>query len=188
MTMNPQPSTETSAAIKAATAWVMTLSIGLIVLGALAILLPRIAAAFFTSVIGWIALISGLLQVVQALQSRAVKALWLSLVVGLFYGVAGIYILFNLDQAIAALTLAFGLLFIAEGIFTIIMAFTYRAGGSMSWFVAINGIITLILGILAINRWPFSSLWLIGLYAGTSLLFSGASLLGAALAARKELA
>ncbi|MFQ4135093.1 HdeD family acid-resistance protein [Nodosilinea sp. PGN35] len=190
--MNPQPNTETgketSTEIKAATAWVMTLSIGLIVLGTLSILLPRIAAAFFTSVIGWIALIGGLLQVVQAFQSRAVKALWLSLVVGVFYGAAGLYILFNLDRAIAGLTLAFGLLFIAEGIFTIIMAFTYRAGGTMSWFVAINGIITLILGILVINRWPFSSPWLIGLYVGTSLLFSGASLLGAALAARKEVA
>lgn len=188
MTMDPHSNTEASTEIKTTTGWVMALSIGLILLGILAILMPGIASAVFTSAIGWIALISGILQIVQAFQARAIKALWLSLGVGVLYAIAGLYILFNLVKATAVLTLAFGLLFIAEGFFTIIMAFTYRAGRSMSWFVAINGIITLILGILVINRWPFSSLWLIGLYVGISLLFSGASLLGSALAARKELA
>lgn len=184
MTVEPQPSTE----IKTATGWVMALSIGLIILGILAILMPAIASAIFTSALGWIALISGILQVLQAFQARAVRALGLSLGVGLLYGVAGLYILFNLAKATAGLTLAFGLLFIAEGIFTIIMAFTYRAGRSLSWFVAINGIITLILGILVINRWPFGSLWLIGFYVGVSLLFNGASLLGAAVTVRREIA
>lgn len=66
------------------------------------------------------------------------------------------------------------------------MAFKHRAGRSLSWFVAINGIITLIVGILAINGWPLSTLWLVGLYVGISLLLSGASVLGAALAVRKE--
>ncbi|WP_026072581.1 HdeD family acid-resistance protein [Nodosilinea nodulosa] len=184
MTMEPPPSSE----IKAATGWMIALSIGLIMLGILAILMPGIASALFTSMIGWIALIGGVLQIFQAFQARAVRGLGLNLGVGVLYAIAGLYILFNLVKATAVLTLAFGLLFIAEGIFTIIMAFTYRAGRSMSWFVAINGIITLILGILVINRWPFSALWLIGLYVGISLLFSGASLLGAALAARQEVA
>ncbi|MBD2109031.1 DUF308 domain-containing protein [Leptolyngbya subtilissima] len=184
MTMDTQPSTET----KTATGWVMALSIGLIILGISAVLMPAIAAAVFTSALGWIAVVSGILQVLQAFQAQAIRALWLSLGVGVFYLVAGLYILFNLAKATAALTLAFGLLFIAEGIFTIVMAFTYRAGRTMSWFVAINGIVTLILGILVINRWPFGSLWLIGFYVGVSLLFSGASLLGAAAAARREVA
>ena len=181
MTMEPQSTDD----MKAATGWVIVLSGGLIALGVLAILMPTLAAALFTSAIGWVVLASGLVQVIQAFQARAVKALWLSLGVGIFYAIAGLYILLNLGRATAVLTLAFGLLFMAEGIFTIVMAFAYRAGRSMSWFVAINGIITLILGILVINRWPFSALWLIGFYVGISLLLSGASLLGAALAVRK---
>jgi uncharacterized membrane protein HdeD (DUF308 family) len=78
-------------------------------------------------------------------------------------------------------------LFIVEGIFTIIMGFTNRSGRSMSWLVVLNGIITLILGILVLKSWPFSALWLIGLYVGISLLLSGISLLAAALAVKKEL-
>jgi uncharacterized membrane protein HdeD (DUF308 family) len=171
--------------VKQATGWVIALSICLIILGVLAIFMPVIASAFFTSMMGWLALISGIVMIIQSFRSKPVRGFWLNLIVGIFYAIAGLYILFNLAQAVAALTFAFGILFIAEGIFTIIMAFTNRAGHSMSWLVVLNGIITLILGILVLNNWPSSALWLIGLYVGISLLFSGVSLLAAALAARK---
>lgn len=184
MAMEPQSSDE----IKAATGWVIALSIGLMVLGAVAILTPGMALAFFTAILGWLVLIGGILQIVQAFQAGAVGVKWLSLGVGAGYAMAGIYIVINPVKSAAVFAWALGLLFIAEGIFTIIMAFGYRVGRTMSWFVAINGIFTLILGILVINGWPMRALWLIGLYVGVSLLFSGASLLGAALAVRKEIA
>jgi uncharacterized membrane protein HdeD (DUF308 family) len=189
MTTDP-PSTEeiANAELRSATGWIIALSVGVMILGLLAILLPTLAAAFFTSVIGWIAVIGGLLQGLQALRAQSFKGVAWGLGVGILYAIAGLYILFNLAGATAVLTLAFGWLFIAEGIFTIIMAFGYRVGRSMSWLVALNGIITLILGILVINRWPLSARWLIGVYVGISLLLSGASLLGSALAARQEAA
>jgi uncharacterized membrane protein HdeD (DUF308 family) len=183
MTTELQHDTE----LKQSVSWVIAFSIALIVLGILAIIMPTLGTAFFTATIGWIALISGVVMVVQSFRSKPVRGFWLTLVVGIFYAIAGIYILFNLASAAAALTLAFGILFIAEGIFTIIMAFTNRVGNSMSWLMVLNGVITLILGILVLNSWPSSALWLIGLYVGISLLFSGVSLLAAGLATRKAL-
>jgi uncharacterized membrane protein HdeD (DUF308 family) len=174
--------------VKKATGWVIALSIGLIILGILAIMMPFVASAFFTSVIGWITLISGIVMIVQSFQSKPVRGFWLNLIVGVFYAIAGIYILFNLGAALLALTFAFGILFIAEGVFTIIMAFTNKAGHRMSWLVGLNGVITLILGIMVLNRFPNSAIWLIGLYVGISLLMSGISLLAAALMTRKALA
>ncbi|MEB3288991.1 MAG: HdeD family acid-resistance protein [Leptolyngbya sp.] len=175
------------AAIKKATNWVIALSVVVILLGALAIFAPLFASAFFTSMIGWIALISGIAMVVQSFQADPVRGRWLTLIVGIFYALAGLFIIFNILKAAALLTLSFGILFIAEGIITIIMGFTNRVGQSMSWLVVLNGIITLILGILVINGWPSTALWFIGLYVGISLLFSGVSLLAAALAARKTM-
>lgn len=156
-------------------------------LGIVAIIAPTIASAFFTAMMGWIALISGIVMIVQSFRSHPVRGFWLNLIVGIFYAIAGLYILFNLGAALLALTLAFGILFIVEGIFTIIMAFTQKVGRSMSWLVVLNGVVTLILGIMVLNRWPVSALWLIGLYVGISLLFSGISLLAAALATRKAI-
>lgn len=182
--MDAQSRTE----IKAATGWIIALSIGLIILGIAAILMPGLALTLFTSLVGWLVLIGGVLQIVQAFKAKALGGTWLSLGVGIFYTVAGLYTLLNPIKTAAVFAFAFGLLFIAEGIFTIVMAFVFRVGGRLSWFVAINGIITLILGILVINRWPIGAIWLIGVYVGLSLLFSGASLLGAALAARQDVA
>jgi len=171
--------------IRKSTGWVIALSICLIILGVLAIFMPGIASAFFTSVIGWIALINGIVMIVQSFQSKPVRGFWLNLVVGIFYVIAGIYILFNVGAALLVLTFAFGVLFIVEGIFTIIMAFTNRAGHRMFWAVALNGVITLILGIMVLNRFPFSAFWLIGLYVGISIIMSGISLLAAGLAVRR---
>jgi uncharacterized membrane protein HdeD (DUF308 family) len=171
--------------IRKATGWIIAFSIVLIVLGVLAIILPAFASAVFTSVMGWIALISGIVMVVESFQSRPIRGFWLHLLVGIFYIIAGVYILFNVGAAMLALTFAFGILFIAEGIYTIIMAFTNRAGHRMSWLMVLNGMITLILGIMVINRFPVSALWLIGLYVGISLLMSGVAALTAALAIRK---
>lgn len=173
---------------KKATGWIIALSIVLIILGMMAIFMPVIASAFFTAVIGWLTLVSGIVMIVQSFVAKPVRGFWLSLVVGIFYVIAGIYIIANLATAVVALTLAFGILFIAEGVYTIIMAFTNKAGRKMSWLVVLNGVITLILGIMVLNRLPFSALWLIGLYVGISLLFSGISLLAAGLVARRELA
>jgi uncharacterized membrane protein HdeD (DUF308 family) len=181
MTVDLQPEVD----VRKSTGWVIAFSIGLIILGVLAILLPGLASAFFTGVMGWIAIISGIVMIVGAFQSRPVRGFWLNLILGIFYVIAGIYILSNIAAAMLALTFAFGVLFIVEGIFTIIMAFTNRAGHRMSWLVALNGIVTLILGIMVINRFPFSAIWLIGLYVGISLLMSGISILSAALAVRR---
>jgi uncharacterized membrane protein HdeD (DUF308 family) len=174
--------------VKKSTAWVIFLSVVLIILGILAIIAPAIASAFFTAMMGWIALISGIVMVVQSFRSHPVRGFWLNLIVGIFYAVAGLYILFNLGAALLALTFAFGVLFVVEGIFTIIMAFTQKAGRGLSWLVVLNGVVTLILGIMVLNGWPFSALWLIGLYVGISLLLSGVSLLAASLAVRKATA
>jgi len=174
--------------LRKSTGWLIALSIALILLGILAILMPGLASAFFTLVIGWITLISGVLMIIQSFVSKPVRGFWLNLIVGILYVLAGIYILANLGAALLGLTFAFGILFIVEGIYTIIMGFTNRAGHRMSWLVVLNGVVTLILGIMVLNQFPFSAIWLIGLYVGISLLMSGASLLAAAIAARRTFA
>lgn len=184
MTANLMPPIE----IKKATNWIIALSIVLILLGALAIFSPLFASAFFVVMLGWIALFTGIAMIVQSFRAQPVRGFWMTLIVGIFYSIAGLFIIFNTLKSIALLTLSFGILFIAEGITTIVLGFTNRVGQSMSWLVVLNGIITLILGILVINGWPSTALWFIGLYVGISILFSGISLLAAALAARKVIA
>ncbi|MBF2078597.1 MAG: HdeD family acid-resistance protein [Synechococcales cyanobacterium T60_A2020_003] len=179
--------TELQSDIKKTTGWLIAGSILLILLGIAAIAMPGIASVTFTLILAWILLISGIVRIVKSFQSKPVRGFWLNLVVGILYAITGLYILFNPVIGTVSLTAALGILFIVEGIFEIIMSFQARPGGEFSWLVLLDGIITLILGILVWNQFPFSAIWLIGLYVGISLLFSGISLLVIALSARKTL-
>jgi uncharacterized membrane protein HdeD (DUF308 family) len=48
-----------------------------------------------------------------------------------------------------------------------------------------DGIVTLILGLLVWRQWPSSSLWVIGTLVGISMIFTGATRLMISLAARR---
>jgi uncharacterized membrane protein HdeD (DUF308 family) len=57
------------------------------------------------------------------------------------------------------------------GLFRIILALSERFQGR--WWVLVNGIVTLVLGILIWREWPESALWVIGLFVGIDMLFAG---------------
>ena len=66
MTMDPQSETDITVATGAATGWVIALSVGLILLGMASIVMPGVALALFTVLVGWIALVGGIFQSIQS--------------------------------------------------------------------------------------------------------------------------
>jgi len=178
-------SPETQAIIRKSTGWIIVLSIVLMILGIIAIIMPVVATIVSVSVFGWIFLFAGIVRIIKSFQSKPIRGFWLSLLVGILYVIASVILLSNLLAGAVSLTLVLATIFIVEGILEIIACFKARTGGHLSWLVLVDGMITLILGIFIWSSWPNNSLWLIGLYVGVSLLFSGASLLSIATATRK---
>ena len=86
--MTSEFTSETEA--KQSIGWLIVLSIALIIMGILAIFAPVVASAFFTSTMGWIALISGIMMVVQSFRSKPVKGFWLNLIIGIAYSITGL--------------------------------------------------------------------------------------------------
>ena len=62
-----------------------------------------------------------------------------------------------------------------------------RSVGGSSWFL-IDGIVTLLLGLMIYLQWPSSSAWAIGTLVGVSLIVSGVSRLMLSLVVRKAAA
>jgi len=54
-------------------------------------------------------------------------------------------------------------------------------------WILVDGIVTLILGILVWRQWPSSSLWLIGTLVGISMIMTGMTRLMIGMAARRAL-
>jgi uncharacterized membrane protein HdeD (DUF308 family) len=85
---------------------------------------------------------------------------------------------------VASLTLVLASLFLVEGVLNIALFFKVRAVRGSSWFL-IDGIITLLLGLMIYMQWPSSSAWAIGTLVGVSMIISGVTRVMLSMAVRK---
>jgi uncharacterized membrane protein HdeD (DUF308 family) len=88
---------------------------------------------------------------------------------------------------VATLTLVLASLFLIEGILNIVLYVKMRPMHGSSW-VLVDGIITLLLGLMIYMQWPSSSGWAIGTLVGISMIFSGVARVMMSLAVRKATA
>jgi uncharacterized membrane protein HdeD (DUF308 family) len=137
---------------------------------------------FSVVMLGWLLIIGGALSIVHAFSERQWGGFFFDLVVGLFYCAAGFMMVANPGEAAVTLTLVISMFLIVGGIFRIVESLV----GDLphKFWVFVNGAVTLILGILIWRQWPFSGLWVIGLFVGIEMLFYGWSLVMLAMAAK----
>jgi uncharacterized membrane protein HdeD (DUF308 family) len=162
----------------------LALGIVLIVLGTLMILNSLSATYAITLAAGILMAGAGLVEIVSAFFAGAWRGFFLSLLLGIFYLIAGLMVFRHPVAAVAGITLILALSYMAGGAMRIAFAVTHRTVGT-GW-VLLNGVITLILGIMIWNQWPWDSDWVIGLFVGIDLIFLGWSwvMLGAAVKPR----
>jgi uncharacterized membrane protein HdeD (DUF308 family) len=162
------------------------LSILLIIFGFLAITLPTATSIGVALLIGWLVLLGGLVQFIHAFQSKGIGHIVWKLLVAVFYLAAGAYLIARPALGLASLTLALALFFVAEGVVDVVAYFSTRKSGGSAWML-LDGIVTLVLGLMIWNRWPGPSLWVIGTLVGINMLMTGITRLMMAVAARKLL-
>jgi uncharacterized membrane protein HdeD (DUF308 family) len=163
--------------------WFLALGIILVILGTIA--LGRSIFVTLASVIffGWLLVVGGVAEAVQAFWQRQWGGFFLHLLGGVLYVVVGLIVVANPGVSAVALTLVVALFFLIAGAFRIIGALTMRFP---EWrWVLLNGAVTLLLGLLIWRQWPFSGLWVIGLFIGIDLIFTGWAWIMLSLTARR---
>jgi uncharacterized membrane protein HdeD (DUF308 family) len=163
--------------------WFVFLGIALIIIGAASIAFPFIATIAAKTVIGWLFLIGGVIQVVHAFSTQKWSAFFLELIVGLLYVVAGGWMAFFPFAGIITLTIFLAVFFIIEGVIEIAMGFRVRPASGWVWLL-ISGVIAIAAGVLILAGLPSTAIWAIGLLVGINLIFSGISYLSLASAAK----
>src|SRR5438094_3152800 len=159
----------------------------LIVFGILAVGSPFLAAVAVNVVIAWLIILAGVVHVILAFHAhRAGRLIW-KLLVGLAYLFFGAYLFMHPVLGVASLTLVLASLFLIEGILNIVLFFQMRSLRGSSW-VLIDGVITLLLGLMIYMQWPSSSAWAIGTLVGVSMILSGIARVSLSLAVRKATA
>ena len=156
----------------------------LIVFGALAIGSPFIAAVAVSIAIAWLIILAGVVHLMLAFHAhRAGRLVW-KLLVAAAYIFFGVYLIIHPVLGVASLTLVLASLFLIEGVLDVILFFQMRPMRGSFW-VLVDGIITVLLALLIYVHWPSSALWAIGVLVGVSMIISGVTRVMLSLAARK---
>lgn len=159
--------------------WLVFLGIILIIAGVSAICMPLVASLAVEQVIGWVLLISGLMQAIYSFSSRRWGRFFMRLLAGFLYLIVGLMLVAHPLRGVLTLTFLLGMLFILEGVCKIVASIGNRAmprWGSLF----LSGILALLIGIIIWNGWPSSAAWAIGLLVGINVLFRGWALIALA--------
>lgn len=163
---------EADTASTSGTGWRVLWGVLLIIAGILAVIMPGVGALATVLVLGWLLLLGGLFELVHAFETRAFGGFGWKLLSGVLTLVLGIWILAAPGIGILSLALLIGWFLIVTGIVRTVLAWQLRAVPGWGW-VMFNGVLSIIVGILIAVHWPQSSVPVIGVLAGFSLITSG---------------
>lgn len=162
--------------VREGSGWFIALGIGLMVAGALAILLPLWASLATTVVLGWLLAISGLMTFVHALANRRWTHSGWAIVAGLIEVLAGLLLALRPIAGTLSLTLILAAYFVAEGVLRVLRASQHRALPGWGWLL-FDGVVSLALGAMILVGWPATAVWALGLLLGIELVLGGSSML-----------
>ena len=173
---DPRPGSDT-APLSAKWGWIVALGVVYLVAGFIALGSVAMATVASVFVVGVMMIVAGVAEVFSAFQIKSWGKFLLWVLLGLLYVVAGFVTFQNPLLAAVLLTLILGASLVASGIMRIILAFSMKREAPWIW-VALSGVITLLLGALILARWPVSSLYILGLFLGIDLIMAGAGWIG----------
>ena len=163
--------------------WYLIFGIVLIAIGVMAIGQAFVASLASMSLLGWLVIVSGLVQALLAFRVRNWSGFFLHLLGGVLEIVVGFLIVAAPLSAAIALTLLLAVYLLVGGLFRMIATLFIRFPGS-GWGV-LGGLISFLLGLALWQQWPTSGLVFVGTCVGVALILHGASWIAFALGIRK---
>jgi len=161
--------------VKRYSTWYLLEGVLLVIAGMLALVYPYTASVTLVLLLGWILIISGVLQGISLIGAKDVPHFWLQLVSVVLAILIGLLLLRNPDAGLLIMTVLLIVFFIVEGISKVIFALNIRP--FMGWgFVLASGIIGILLGAYLWSKMPLSSEWVLGVLLGIQLICEGAAL------------
>lgn len=145
----------------------------LIMLGTAGILLPGVMSLGTAIIVGWLLLIGGFLWAIHTYNHSQKNVIdWLK---PAFLIIIGVLVLIYPVLSVGALGLLMAVYLLLDAMHSFSLAKTIYPAKGWGWMI-FNGTISTLLAVLFLIGWPTTSLWLVGLYVGISLLFDGWSL------------
>jgi len=165
------------APLRAKWGWIVALGVVYVVAGFIALTSVAMATVASVLVVGVMMIVAGIAELINAFQIKTWGKFLVWALLGVLYIVAGFVTFENPLLAAALLTLFLGAALFASGIVRIFLAFSMKR--EMPWiWVALSGVITLLLGLIILAHWPVNTVYILGMFLGIDLIFAGAGWIG----------
>lgn len=145
--------------------------------GILSIAYPFYSSLGFETLFGAFFLVGGIFQLFGAYEDTHGSGYVWNFCIGVFYILAGVYLLSHPLIGLLALTLILIALFYTQGVLMIIYGIQLRHKTPKWIWAVLNGLITVGLAFILTVGYPLSSTWAFGILVGVNLLMFGISIL-----------
>src|SRR3954452_23415475 len=155
--------------------WYLVEGVLLIITGVLAIIYPIFSSATVVVLLGWLLIISGVVQGMSLIGARHVPNFWLQLISVILAVLIGCLFLRDPAQGLVTIALLLIVFFMIEGISKVVFALTIRPFPNWGWVLA-SGLVGILLALILWANLPVTALWLIGILLGINLISVGAAI------------
>jgi uncharacterized membrane protein HdeD (DUF308 family) len=162
-------------AVKRHSLWYLIQGVLLVVAGLLAIIYPVISSVAVVVLLGWLLILSGVVQGLGLIGAGQVPHFWLQLISVILAVLIGFLFLRDPEQGLMTVTLLLIVFFMMEGMSKVVFALTIRPFPNWGWVLA-SGLVGIALSIILLASMPVTAMWLVGLLLGLQLVSVGASI------------
>ena len=155
------------------TSWWGAMALGAVFVLAGFFVLGNVVLATVVSaiILGIVLLVVGGSEIVQAFYAPRWRGLFLRLLIGALYAIAGAILVYDPLRASVVLTLIFAIALVASGLVRLVQAYQYWEWHG--WLLLLSGTFGIIAGLIILANWPLSGLWVLGLLVGIDLIIHG---------------
>lgn len=163
--------------------WILAIGILFLVGGVLAIGAPVLATVTVAIYVGVTLAVGGVFAIIHAFRIRSWGGFLWELLIGVVSVAGGAFMVLYPLLGALTLTWVLAVVFVAKGIFQVMMGWRMRPQRGWGWMLA-AGIVAILAGVVIILGWPVTGLYAPGTIAGISLVISGITYIMLALAVR----
>jgi uncharacterized membrane protein HdeD (DUF308 family) len=161
--------------VKRHSVWYLIQGALMVIAGVLALIYPLMSSVAVVLFLGWLLIISGIVQGISLFDARKLPHFWLQLVSVVLSVIVGVLFLRDPGQALLVLTLLLIVFLMVEGISKVIFSLTIRPFPNWGWVMA-SGIIGILLAFYLWASLPITAIWLLGVLLGIQLICEGAAI------------
>ena len=165
----------TRATVRRYSTWYLIQGVLMVIAGIVALLYPFLSSAALVLFLGWILIVSGIVQGMSLIGAQSIPNFWLQLVSAVLSIVVGVLFLMRPGEAVVTLALLLIVFFMVEGFAKIVFSLTIRPLSNWGWVLA-SGIIGILLSFYLLANLTTIAVWLLGVLLGIQLICEGVAL------------